>query len=119
MKRSGSVFTVFFAAVMLICVLYMFWYIPSLYQRRFSLTDTQSRLESMQGQVRKQKYEYEQTVASLPEVQAELDRITPLNEAAEAAVRELKNERKKLRNEKKELTEQSEASSREEDAGHE
>ena len=106
MKKSGSAFPVLFALVLLVCVLFVAWYIPSVHFRRFSLQDAQLRLESMQGQVRKQQYEYDQTVAELPEIQSELDRILPLNDTAEADVRSLKDERKKLRREKEELSEQ-------------
>ena len=119
MKKTGSFFTVMFALVMFICVLFVIWYIPSVHELRFRLADTGSRLESMQGQVRKQQYELDQTVAALPETQAELDKIIPLNEAAEEEVKSLKAERKKLRGEKKELTEQLESAVQKEDADHE
>ena len=119
MKKTGSFIRVLFVLLMLFCVLFTLWYIPSVHERRFVLQDTQSRLESMQGQVRKQQYEYDQTTAALPEVQAELDRITPLNSEAEEAVRTLKEERKRLRNEKKELTALAEDAGQKEDAGHE
>ena len=119
MKKTGSFFRFLFVLVMIFCVLFTLWYIPSVHERRFILQDTRSRLESMQGQVRKQQYEYDQTVAALPEVQAELDRITPLNEDAENTVRTLKEERKRLRNEKKELTALAEDAGQKEDSDHE
>ena len=104
MKKNGSVFPVLFALVILFCVLFVAWYIPSVHFCLFSLEDYRLRLESMQGQVRKQQYEYDQTVAELPDIQAELDKILPENETAEAEVRSLKDERKKLRKEKEDLT---------------
>ncbi len=119
MKKNNSVFRVMFILVMFLCVLFTLWYLPSVRMRRFILQDTQSRLESMQGQVRKQQYEYDQIVSELPEVQAELDRIKPLSEEKEDAVRTLKDERKRLRNEKKELTSLADDAGRKEDADHE
>lgn len=119
MKKDNSFFRVLFILVMFLCVLFTLWYIPSVRMRRFILQDTQSKLESMQGQVRKQKYEYDQTVAALPDVLAELDRIKPLSEEKEEAVRTLKDERKRLRNEKKELTELAENAGRKEETDYE
>lgn len=119
MKKSGSVFSNLFVLLLLVCVLFIAWYIPSVRSLRSGLEETKSRVVSMQGQVRKQQYEYDQIVAELPEVQAELDRVTPLNDAAETEVKELKAERKKLRKEKKELEAQADSSTVKEDGEHE
>ena len=91
---------------MFLFVLFSAWYLPSLHQRKFQVQDLQISLETSRGRERKQQYEYDETVAALPEVQAELDRLSPLKETAEEEVRALKAERKKLRAEKKQLEEQ-------------
>ena len=88
---------------MLICVLFIVWYLPAVSQRRFQLEDTQKSLETSLGRERKQQSEYDETVAALPEVEAELERVLPLTEAAKEEVKSLKKERKALRKEKKEL----------------
>ena len=101
--KKGSAYAVFFTVIMLICVLFIVWYLPAVSQRRFQLEDTQKSLETSQGRERKQQSEYDETVAALPEVEAELERVLPLTEAAKEEVKSLKKERKALRKEKKEL----------------
>lgn len=92
-----------FSVVMLICVLFVVWYLPAVEQRRFQLDDVRKSLETSRGRERKQQYEYDETVKAVPETEAELERILPLAEAAKDEARSLKKERKKLRQEKKEL----------------
>lgn len=101
--KKGSAYAVFFTVIMLICVLFIVWYLPAVSQRRFQLEDTQKSLETSLGRERKQQSEYDETVAALPEVEAELERVLPLTEAAKEEVKSLKKERKALRKEKKEL----------------
>ena len=101
--KKGSAYAVFFTVIMLICVLFIVWYLPAVSQRRFQLEDTQKSLETSLGRERKQQSEYDETVATLPEVEAELERVLPLTEAAKEEVKSLKKERKALRKEKKEL----------------
>lgn len=101
--KKGSAYAVFFTVIMLICVLFIVWYLPAVSQRRFQLEDTQKSLETSLGRERKQQSEYDETVAALPEVEAELERVLPLSEAAKEEVKSLKKERKALRKEKKEL----------------
>jgi len=103
MKTARSVFPVVFSLIMLICVLFLIWYLPAVSERRFQLEDIQKSLETSQGRERKQQHEYEETVAAIPEVQAELDRVLPLAEAAQQEVKSLKAERKTLREQKKVL----------------
>ena len=103
MKSSRSCLPVLFAFIMLVCVLFVIWYLPAVSERRFILQDTQKSIETSQGRERKQQYEYEETVAAIPGVQAELDRINPLNDSVTQEVKVLKEERKRLRQEKKEL----------------
>ena len=101
--KKGNAYAVFFTVIMLICVLFIVWYLPAVSQRRFQLEDTQKSLETSLGRERKQQSEYDETVAALPEVEAELERVLPLTEAAKEEVKSLKKERKALRKEKKEL----------------
>ena len=107
MKQKRSFLPAVFTLVMLACVLFVVWYVPAVHALRFQLQDVQKSLETSQGRERKQQYEYDKTVASLPEVQAELERIIPLSEAASLEVQTLKEKRKELRDEKKMLEEQS------------
>ena len=102
MKRRSFI-PVLFSVVMLICVFFLVWYLPSVGMRRFKLEDVQKSLETSQGRERKQQHEYDETVAAIPETEAELERILPLSEAAREEVRQLKKERKQLRQEKKDL----------------
>lgn len=102
MKKSNSL-AVLFAVIMLMCVLFIAWYLPAVSQRRFQLNDIQKSLETSQGRERKQQSEYDETVASIPAVEAELERVLPLAESAKEEVKSLKKERKTLRAEKKEL----------------
>ena len=103
MKKRSSLLPVLFSIVMIVFVLFIIWFLPSVSNRRFLLDDIRKSLETSRGRERKQQYEYDETVAAIPEAEAELDRLTPLTEAAEAEVKELKKERKKLRNEIKDL----------------
>ena len=110
MKKTGSFFPVVFPLVMFICVLFLVWYLPSVHERVFQINDTMISLEMNQGRERKQQKEYDETVAAIPEVQAELDRLAPLCEAAREEVRALKDEKKKLIAEKNALAEQQQES---------
>ncbi len=101
--KKKSAFPVLFSAIMLIFVLFIVWYLPSVSQRRFQLEDIRKSLETSRGRERKQQSEYDETVALIPEIEAELERVLPLTEAAKAEVKALKKERKELRKEKKEL----------------
>ena len=103
--RKKPILPVLFTVIMLVCVLFVIWYIPSVRARRFQLEDVQKSLETSRGRERKQQAEYEETVAALPEAEAELESLKPQMEAAQEEVKNLKAERKKLREEKKELEE--------------
>ena len=102
MKRH-PVFAAVFSVIMMVCVLFLLWYVPAVSNRSLVLEDIQKQLETSRGRERKQQYEYDETVSAIPEAEAELERILPLSEAAQKEVKELKKERKKLRNEKKKL----------------
>ena len=103
MKKKKGILAKLFTLIMLICVLFIAWYLPAVGQRRFQLNDIQKSLETSLGRERKQQSEYDETVALIPEVEAELERVLPLTEAAQKEVKTLKKERKELRKEKKEL----------------
>lgn len=117
MKRK-TFFPVLFSLVMLIYVLFIVWYLPSVGGLRFRLDDVRKSLETSQGRERKQQHEYDETVAAIPETEAELEQILPLCEEAKEEVKALKEERKTLRKEKKVL-ESSESSESEEVTDHE
>lgn len=119
MKNAGSVFPLVFTVIMLICVLFIAWYLPASGARQFQLEDVQKSLETSQGRERKQQHEYDETVAAIPEVQAELDRVLPLSESAAQEVQDLKAERKSLRQEKKDLEDMLSFSESGEVANHE
>ena len=102
MKTVRS-FAVLFSIIMLLFVLFIVWYVPAIGQMRFQLDDIGKSLETSRGRERKQQHEYDEVVASIPEVQAELDNILPLSTSAAEEVKKLKEERKQLRETKKEL----------------
>ena len=115
--RKQTVLPVVFTLVMLACVLFFVWYLPSVSICRLQLDDVRKSLETSQGRERKQQSEYDAAVAALPEADAELERLIPLMESAQEEVTRLKAERKKLRGEKEEL--EKNVPSGEEETGHE
>ena len=106
MNRLWRWFPLCFTAVMLLCVVFLIWYIPAVSGMRFQLDDIEKSIETSRGRERKQQHEYDQVVAEIPEVQSELDLLSPQVKAAEAEMDSLKAERNKLRKEKRELLEQ-------------
>ena len=108
MKRK-TFFPVLFAAVMLICAAFIAWYLPANNERLFQIEDTKLSLETSQGRERRQQHEYDQALASIPEVQEKLDSLIPLNEAALEEKKVLKAEQKALKKEKETLQKQLEA----------
>ena len=105
MNRRKSVFPVLFVLVMLLCVLFIAWYLPTVSSMRFRLHDANVSLETSQGRERKQQHEYDETVEALAAAQEELSRVQPLADQAAEEKKALKEERKQLRQEKKELEE--------------
>ena len=103
MKTRRSLLVPVFSCVMLVFVLFMLWYVPSVSSRRFELADAELSLETSRGRERKQQYEYDQAVAGFDPVRAELAEVQPKTDAAEQKVKELKELRRELRQEKKEL----------------
>ena len=119
MKTSRSSLPVFFAIVMILFVLFIVWYLPSSGELRFRIDDVGKSIETSRGRERKQQYEYDETVSAIPEVQAEIDRVRPLAEAAALEITELKAERKRLRAVKKDLDAQLQPTGTEEATGDE
>ena len=105
MNQRKPVFPVIFVLVMLLCVLFIAWYLPTVSSLRFRLQDANVSLETSQGRERKQQHEYDETVAALAAAQDELARVQPLADQAAEEKKALKEERKQLRQEKKELEE--------------
>lgn len=105
MNRKKSFFPVVFVLVMLLCVLFIAWYLPTVSSLRFRLQDANVSLETSQGRERKQQHEYDETVAALAAAQEELASVQPLADQAAEEKKALKEERKQLRQEKKELEE--------------
>lgn len=117
--KTGRSFAVIFAVIMLLFVLFVAWYLPAVGQVRFQLDDAGKSLETSRGRERKQQHEYDEVVAAIPEVQAELDSILPLSTSAAEEVKKLKAERKQLRERKKELEAAQNTEAAEGDQSHE
>ena len=100
---------------MLVFVLFLVWYVPSVSTRDFLLRDTQQSLETNQGRERKQQYEYDKVSAEIPEIRAELDQVLPETEAAQQELETLREQKKKLKKEKKALEKQLSGSGDQED----
>lgn len=96
-ERRADWFRGLFVAVMLaVCALLAF----SVCERQRLLTriaDLTISLETSRGREARQTHEYDEAVAALPVAQAELARVSPLTEAAEARERELRQQRKDIR----------------------
>ncbi len=70
------------------------------------IADTQAKLETAQGRLRKQEKEYAEVLSALPAVQVELEEVSPLAQAAYEQEQALRQQRKDLRAEKSALEEQ-------------
>ena len=105
-RPRRSVFPAFFTIIMLVFVLFLVWYVPSVSRRDFLLRDTQQSLETNQGRERKQQYEYDKVSAEIPGIRAELDEVLPETEAAQQELETLREQKKKLKKEKKALEKQ-------------
>ena len=105
-RPRRSVLPTFFTVIMLVFVLFLVWYVPSVSRRDFLLRDTQQSLETNQGRERKQQYEYDKVSAEIPGIRAELDEVLPETEAAQQELETLREQKKKLKKEKKALEKQ-------------
>ena len=103
--KSRSAFPLCFALVLLLFCAALAWYLPTMNALRFQMDDVTLSLETSYGRERKQRMEYDQVVAELPEARARLAELQPQAEAAAAEVTALKETRKRLREEKKALEE--------------
>ena len=103
MKKSGRILAVSFAALMIVFVSFMVWYLPSAASLRSQLVDIENSLETSRGRERKQSYEYDRVTEKIPLVRAELEEFLPLLREAEDRVSALKAEKKDLKGKKKDL----------------
>lgn len=101
--RLPGWFAALFVTVMLaVCAVIAFCTVEQ-YQLRFEVADLTLSLDTSRQRERKQEYEYNEVIAALPLVQAELEATQPLADEAVAAVNDLKARRKALRAENAEL----------------
>lgn len=104
--RLPGWFAALFVTVMLaVCAVVAFCTVEQ-YNLRFEVADLTLSLDTSRQRERKQEYEYNEVVAALPLVQAELNATQPLADEAVAKVDELKARRKALRAENAELEDQ-------------
>ena len=108
-SRLPGWFAAVFVAVMLcMCALIAFCAVEQ-YALRFQVADLQLSLDTSRQRERKQQFEYDEVVAALPLVQAELAATQPLADEAVAGVDERKALRKTLRADVAALEDQLEA----------
>ena len=119
MKSDKIFLPVLFALVMLLFVFFIVWYLPAANERAFMLEDVSKSIETSLGRERKQQYEYDETVAAIPELQEKLDRLIPVNNELSDQVDSLKAERKLLRQEKKDLESSLDSTGEQEVTGNE
>jgi len=106
MKSKPNILVGCFVVIMILSVVFVSWYVPASGSLRYRIGDAEKSLETSKGRERKQQHEYDETLAEIPVVQDEVDRIAPLAEAAAQEKEALKKERKALREEKKKLEEE-------------
>jgi len=109
MQRMPGWFRAVFVTVMLITCATLCWYAASQYQLRFQVADLSLSLDTSRQREAKQQYEYNQVVAELPLVEAQVAQLEPQAAAAQAIEKELRAQRKALRAENAELSKQLEA----------
>ena len=103
MRKSDTALVWGFTIVLVLCCLFLVWLVPTRSNLDFQLADIEKSLNTSHGRERKQQYEYDEVVAELPRVRAELAQTQPLADEAAADVAELKAKRKTLRAEKEAL----------------
>ena len=94
MRKSNTALVWGFTIVLILCCLFLVWFVPTRSNLDFQLADIEKSLDTSRGRERKQQYEYDEVVAELPRIQAELAQTQPLADEAAAAVAELKEKRK-------------------------
>lgn len=98
----------FVAVMLLVCALLAFFAVDQV-RLRAQIADLTISLETSRGREARQNHEYDEVVAALPEVKAELERVQPLADAAKAQENELRQQRKDIRAEIAGLQEQIDA----------
>ena len=116
MQRLPGWFRAVFVAAMFLTCAVVCWYAAEQYGLRFQIADLTLSLDTSRQREVKQQYEYDQVVAELPEVQAQVDEMEPKAAAAQATEKELRAQRKALRAENSSLTTQLETLQAEVDA---
>lgn len=107
-RLPGWFIALFTAAMLALCGIIAFCAVEQV-SLRFQVDDLTLSLDTSRQREKKQQFEYDEVVAALPVVQAELDATQPLADAAVAAVTEKKATRKRLREENALLQEQLDA----------
>ena len=106
MTQVPGWFKAAFAAVMLAACAVLCWFAPSQYTLRFQRNDLTLSLETSRQREAKQRYEYAQVEAALPETARLLEETQPLAAKAAEAEAALRARRKALREENARLEEQ-------------
>ena len=106
MTQVPGWFRAVFAAVLLLTCAVLCWFAPTQYALRFQRDDLALSLDTSRQREAKQRYEYDQVTAALPEVTLRLEETRPLTDAAAAREAELRALRKALREENARLQEQ-------------
>ena len=106
MTRVPGWFKAVFAAGMLAACAVLCWFAPSQYTLRFQRDDLTLSLETSRQREAKQRYEYAQVEAALPETARLLEETQPLAAKAAEAEAALRARRKALREENARLEEQ-------------
>lgn len=109
MQRLPGWFRAVFVTVMFLTCAVLAWYAVSQYELRFQVADLTLSLDTSRQREAKQQYEYDQVVAQLPVVRAQVAELEPLAAAAVATETDLRAQRKALRAENASLLEQLEA----------
>ena len=109
---SGWFRGLFVAVMLVVCVLLAGFSVDQV-RLRAQVDDLTLSLETSRGREARQNHEYDEAVAALPQVQAELERVAPLAEAAKAEEQRLRQERKDIRAENAALQEKIEAAQQE------
>ena len=114
--RCPGWFRALFVAVMLsVCALLAFFAVDQV-RLQSKIADLTLSLETSRGREARQNHEYDEVVAALPEIRAELKRVQPLADAAKAVENDLRQQRKDIRAENAALQEQIDAAQAELDA---
>lgn len=108
MRMAGWFRTLFLAVMFFTCGV-LCWYATTQYTLQFQLADLTLSLETSRQREVKQQYEYDQVVAQLPLVQAQVDELEPQAAQAQAEEQALRTRRKELRAEIAQLQEQLDA----------